>query len=159
MREAHDWVVRLTSGEATAADAEALRRWRAASSEHRRAFAEANLVWDRMHIAATESLVRKAVARAPRAQRTWHLPSRGTFLAGAAAGSAAAAAAYAVVRPPFDLWPSLSEVTADYRTGVGQQRQFAIVDDVSLKLNTRTSIALLPRADAGRGADRIELIA
>jgi transmembrane sensor len=53
-REAQAWVTHLTSGEATAADAEALNRWRRTSRAHRRAFAEANLLWEKLQLAAAE---------------------------------------------------------------------------------------------------------
>jgi len=39
--EARDWLVLLTSGRATVADARALREWCAQSAEHARAFEEA----------------------------------------------------------------------------------------------------------------------
>jgi transmembrane sensor len=57
-------------------------------------------------------------------------------------GALAASAAYAVVKPPLDLWPSYSELLADYRTGAGEQRQVTLADTVSLDLNTKTSIAV-----------------
>lgn len=159
-REARDWVMRLTSGEATAEDAEALKRWRKTSREHRRAFAEANLLWDKMRPAAVESAVRNPIAlhTDSRDFRLGRPLARRAFLGGAAT-AAAAAAVYAVVRPPLDLWPSLAEVAADYRTGTGQQRQLADIHNVSVKLNTRTSVALLPADGAADTADHIELIA
>jgi len=40
-RDAHAWVRRLTSGEATVADAQALKRWSDTSDAHAAAFAEA----------------------------------------------------------------------------------------------------------------------
>ncbi|MGL1493920.1 DUF4880 domain-containing protein, partial [Vibrio parahaemolyticus] len=44
-RDAVGWVRHLTSGQATAADAEALRRWCAQSAEHAAAFAAASRLW------------------------------------------------------------------------------------------------------------------
>lgn len=155
-REAHEWVTRLTSGEATAADAEALNRWRSTSRAHRRAFAEANQLWRTLHPAARQIAARDGVTKAPRAVMGPRLMGRRVFLGGAAAASAAAAA-YVTVRPPLDLWPSLSEMTADHRTGIGQQQQFALATDVSVELNTRTSIARLT-SQAG-DEDVVELIA
>lgn len=160
-REALDWVMRLTSGEATTADADALHRWRQTSRAHRRAFAEANLLWDKLRPAATDS-ARRNPADLQTVSKARHLTSfpmfgRRAFLGGAITATAAAAG-YLIVKPPLDLWPSLSEMAADYRTGVGQQQQIAFDDNVSLKLNTRTSIAVLS-PDAGVGqADRIELV-
>ncbi len=40
------------------------------------------------------------------------------------------------------LWPSLQELSADYRTVKGERRDIALADNVSLKLNTQTSIAV-----------------
>jgi transmembrane sensor len=160
-REAYQWVMRLTSGEATTADADALARWRRTSRAHRRAFAEANLLWDKLRPAAVESVGRDAVSAQAAMGRQFstsdRLLGRRAFLGGAIAASAVAVG-YLVVRPPLDLWPSLAEMAADYRTGTGQQQQIAFADNVSVKLNTRTSITVLS-PDAGPGqADRIELI-
>ncbi len=66
------------------------------------------------------------------------------------------AGAYAVVRPPLDLWPSLAEMTADYRTGTGEQRDLALSDESSIRMNTRTSIARQPPQ---AGIDKVKLIA
>ena len=43
--EAQDWIVRLTSGSATAADARALNAWCELSPAHAQAFAEAKALW------------------------------------------------------------------------------------------------------------------
>jgi transmembrane sensor len=160
-REAYQWVMRLTSGEMTAADARALTRWRQTSQLHRQAFAEANLLWDKLGPAAAESAGRTTVPAPAAIDRQFSASNRGfgrrAFLGGAMAASAAAAG-YLVVRPPLDLWPSLAELDADYRTGTGQQRQIAFEDNASVKLNTRTSITVLPQDVGADHADRIELI-
>jgi transmembrane sensor len=70
--------------------------------------------------------------------------------------ASAAAAAYVAVRPPLDLWPSLAELSADYRTAVGEQRQVALAAGATIVMNTRTSLALRPDVD---DVARIELIA
>jgi transmembrane sensor len=67
---------------------------------------------------------------------------------------AVATAGYLVVNPPLGLWPSLEELSADYRTGKGEHRKIAVATDVSLELNTQTSIALRGVQDR----TRIELI-
>jgi transmembrane sensor len=79
---------------------------------------------------------------------------RRAFLGGALAASAAGAAIM-VARPPLELWPSLSEFAADYRTTTGEQRQVVLAGNVSVEMNTQTSITLRP---SGERADRIELI-
>jgi transmembrane sensor len=63
------------------------------------------------------------------------------------------AAAYLLARPPLELWPSFAELTADYRTGVGERRQVTLSDDISVEMNTRTSV-VVPRT----GMQAIELI-
>jgi transmembrane sensor len=59
-----------------------------------------------------------------------------------------------MVRPPLGLWPSIEELSADYRTAKGERRRIAIAPDVSLELNTQTSVALRPVPEE----TRIELI-
>jgi transmembrane sensor len=70
-------------------------------------------------------------------------------------GLAAATAGYLVVRPPFDLWPSYAELSADHRTGAGEQRRLTLVDAVSLDLNTKTSISIRSQST---DAAQIELV-
>src|SRR5262245_36004617 len=119
-REAYEWVMRLTSGEATTADAEALHRWRQTSQAHRQAFAEANLLWDKLRPAGAESASRgRAPIQAADLRGASRVTGRRAFLGGALAAGVASIG-YAVMRPPLDLWPSLPEMTADYRTGIGQ---------------------------------------
>ena len=65
--------------------------------------------------------------------------SRRALLAGGGA-LAASVAAYAVMKPPLDLWPSFDELRADYRTATGEQRRVTVAD-VDVRLNTQTSIA------------------
>ena len=79
---------------------------------------------------------------------------RRAFMGGALAASVAATA-YVGARSPLGLWPSLSELAADYRTEPGEQRRVALSGGPSIELNTRTSIAL--RASADGGPQRIEL--
>lgn len=146
--EAQAWLMRLTSGDATAADAQALKAWCGRSPAHARAFAEANLLWDRL----------EKVARLPGAGDTAShrggLPSRRWFMGGAIAASVAAAG-YLVVRPPMELWPSPQEFAADYRTRTAERREIAMGDGVTIELNTRSSLNVSPQANERQ----IELIA
>jgi transmembrane sensor len=159
-REAFEWVVRLTSGAATEADVEALNLWRSQSPAHAAVFAEAVALRRMLRQAAlefTDDL--RAVPEAPRSpQRLWSARPRRSraigrraFLGGAIAASAAGVM---LVRPPLGLWPSLTELTADYRTGTGERRHVALGDGVSLDMNTQTSIAVRSIAQE----PRIELI-
>jgi transmembrane sensor len=154
-REAHEWLARLTSGQATVADAEAAKLWCSQSPDHARAFAEATLLWDTL-----EPVARKLAgqgAGAMLAERQSSLGSRvgRRALLGGAIAASAVAATYLAARPPFELWPSFSDMAADYRTGTGERRSVAI-DGIAVELNTRSSLNVL----AGNGASRrLELVA
>jgi transmembrane sensor len=156
-REAYAWVVRFASGDADQENVAALRDWAARSAAHREAFDRFSRTWNGLPPALREMPgdTREAsglyastarIARSPIARRA--------FLGGALAASAAGAAVL-VARPPLGLWPSWSELSADYRTGAGERRKVAFADNVSIEMNTRTSLSV--RA-AGSAADRIELI-
>jgi transmembrane sensor len=98
-REARDWVMRLSCGPVTAADAAALNRWRATSRAHRRAFAEANRLWDIATLSAAE-----AVGEGARSvwMRQDMLARRGLnrrALLGGAIAASTAGVAYLAVRP------------------------------------------------------------
>ncbi|MCA6108690.1 FecR family protein [Bradyrhizobium cenepequi] len=148
-REALDWLRRLTSGEVTSTDIEALDRWRAQSRAHRRAFARANLLWD-----VLEPVAREGGKRRPQTVLPSRPLGRRAFLTGTAAAAAAAGLAYVAIQPPLHLWPAISELTADYRTATGERREVSLASGVTVEMNTRTSLA-------ARGADRahrVELI-
>jgi transmembrane sensor len=157
-REAHAWVRRLTSGDATTADAEAFAEWRDFSTAHKAAFARASRLWNAFGPAGQRLRAGHVpVAGAVTGPAMWTPArrfNRRIVLGGAIAASAAAGAV--IVQSPLELWPSLSELTADYRTATGEQRRIAVADGVSIAMNTQTSIAL---RSAALDADRIELIA
>jgi transmembrane sensor len=152
-REALAWVVRLRSGEATKAELDDLQRWRALSPEHEEAFRQAARLWRGLKSASDD------IARArehPRGQRAWR-PGQWTHSRRMVVGGALAvcAAGYMVYRPPMQLWPSLNELRADYRTSKGERREISVADGVAVTMSTQTSIALLPR---DRDNPRIELV-
>jgi ferric-dicitrate binding protein FerR (iron transport regulator) len=130
--EARDWLVLLTSGRATVADAKALRTWCAQSPEHAQAFEQAKVLWQQLG-AATEQL-----------ERPRHFGRR-AFLGGALAASAA------VVMVRVGVPGGFAGLTADYRTAVGEQRQVQLSDGVSLELNTQTRISRV-----GQGIELLE---
>ena len=138
-REAIAWLSLLSSGTATTADGEALKRWCREDPAHAEAYAKAARVWHMLTPIAAQALDPDTSRLAPQLQLR-HRIGRRAFLGGAAAASAAAAAA--VVHPPFGLWPSLAELGADVRTGTGEQRRVEVSNGVSVDLNTRSSFVL-----------------
>jgi transmembrane sensor len=156
-REAVDWLQKLTSGELTPQDIAALKLWRAQSPLHEAAFAETKHLWHTAGAAGRalfdpeESFVTRLDALGQR-RRTMN---RRAVLSGGVA-ALAAASVYGVLNPPFGLWPSLSELNSDYRTGTGEQRNVTFAGDVAISLNTQTSLAIRPAKGI---EDRVELIA
>lgn len=150
-RQAVAWVRRLTSGEATVADAEALKRWRGQSPEHAAAFADVSRLWRDLEPAGRNVRRYREISSTPAFSVTL---GRRAFLGGGLA-AASAAGVYAAVRPPLGLWPSVHELTADYRTTTGEQRNVELFDAVSVHMNTRTAIEVHASDSA---ADRIELL-
>lgn len=120
--EARDWLVLLTSGQATVADAKALRQWCAQSPEHAQAFEQSKRLWQQLTPALTE-------AQAPR-----HFGRR-AFLGGALAASAALVMVHISVPGGF------AGLSADYHTAVGEQRRVDLREGISLELNTQTRIS------------------
>src|SRR5262249_55422860 len=151
-REAIAWLVRITEEDATEADREAHNRWMAESPAHARSFAKVSRMWKTMP-RAIATAVQSGQVLLPVAVDQPAISRRG-FMVGLGA-AAAATTAYAVIDPPFGLWPSLREFRADYRTGAGQQRRIAISTTVSVEMNTQTSIALRPTTDAFHGFELI----
>ncbi|WP_017734600.1 FecR family protein [Pseudomonas sp. CBZ-4] len=130
--EARDWLLLLTSGRATVADAKALQAWRAQSPEHAQAFEQTKVLWQQLapaleHAAPSRSFGRRA------------------FLGGAIAASAA------LVMVRVGTPGGFAGLTADYRTEVGEQRQVLLSDGVSLELNTQTRISRI-----GEGIELLE---
>jgi transmembrane sensor len=144
--EACEWVERFARGRGSRADVAALKKWMARSPAHAEAFDRISRVWTSL-----EPVGRTLTARGLLSRRSRHwsrtgvlAPSgigRRAFLGGALAASAVGIAVLAV-RPPLGLWPSLPELKADFRTSPGEQRQIALADQVSIDLNTRSSLAL-----------------
>ena len=153
-REAVVWVRRLTSGQATAADAEALQRWYGQSAAHAAAFLTASRLWKDLEPAGRNVRRRENAASLARSRHEHAAISRRALFGGGLAG-ATVAAAYFVVHPPLGLWPSWSELTADYRTGTGEQRSVSLSRDVSIRMNTQTSIVV---QSSDLNVDRLELI-
>jgi transmembrane sensor len=130
--EARDWLLLLTSGQATTADAQALRDWCAQSPAHAQAFEQAKSLWHALKPAAER-------LRYPR-----HFGRR-AFLGGAVAASAAFFLVKATVPGGF------SGLNADFTTAVGEQRGVDLAQGIRLELNTQTRISRLALADGTQG--------
>lgn len=152
-REALGWIARLSSGEATVTDADALARWRADSMANEAAFREAltfrNALADVGRVMLADREAAGVVSLRPRAVRV----NRRSFLVGGGGAVAASVAgAWMMANPPMGLWPSFAELSADYRTGTGERRNIRPVAGVSVEMNTRTSVA---RTLGGAGIDLV----
>jgi transmembrane sensor len=141
-RQARAWWVRLHSGQATRADADAFREWTTHSAAHAQAWRDVMRVWS----ALDPLLAEEARRQASRAKTfSWagmsealRSPGRRAFLGGAVAASVATGVL--AIEPPLGLWPSVGELTADYRTATGEQRQVAMGPDASVRMNTQTLV-------------------
>src|SRR3546814_1838725 len=88
-----------------------IRRWRAQSVAHEQAWTAACTEWHKLGVIVRAFDARYPAPTRPRAARM----TRRVFF-GAAASAAGVLGAVALLRPPMDLWPSWSELGADYRT-------------------------------------------
>lgn len=163
-KEAQHWLLRLTSGTATAYDAHAFKSWCGQSPAHVEAFADMRRMWENLGPAAaalaacqqpntrigTLPAAPSSVPSGPRMQP--RRMSRRAFLGGAVAATAALMA----MRPPLQLWPSLSDWVADYHTATGEQKDIELGADRVLHMNTQTTVNL--RKDAGHVVG-LELVA
>lgn len=132
-RRALDFIVRITSGEATEVDREAFARWRATAPEYEAAALQAIRTWRATGAAAASMGATKPSARPA------HLSRRMVLQGGALAASVAGAA---VVGSELGFLPTWSQALADYRTTAGEQRRLDIADGISIDLNTRTGLAV-----------------
>lgn len=119
--EANAWVARLTSGEATIQDAQALQAWRSRSPEHEAAYQQAALLW-------------KLTARlAP--------PRRRSRMRSAIAAAAAACIVMAFVgASQLGFAPDPRELLADHHTGLREQTRVTLPDGSVVELDARTRL-------------------
>lgn len=138
-KEAQRWLLRLTSGTATPHDARAFEHWCGQSPAHVEAFAETRRMWESLGPAAQAFMAGERTRAAAQSNRdTAMRMSRRAFLGAAVT----AAVAVAVVHPPLQLWPSLSDMAADYRTATGEQREVDLGQGVMVQMNTQTVMNL-----------------
>ncbi len=139
--EALGWVVRLTSGSATQADARAFEAWRAQGPAHVEAFREAaafRKAVRAMPLPRAADLPDNVIPFAQRLSKA-AIDRRGFLVSG---GAIAASGTMLMVNPPYALWPSLAELGAGERTGVGERRLLRPMAGVTIEMNGRTAISL-----------------
>ncbi len=135
--DARDWIVRLTSGNVSAADLERFKRWRDEAPEHRHAFERERAFWQQLQVLDGKSTGMPPFPR-PQAARP-NLGRRG-FLVG---GSLAAAAAVTTLAfPRISLW-----WRADFSTAVGEGATYTLPDGSVASLNTNSAISVDFRPD------------
>ncbi len=156
-RDALAWVLRLSSGvvsgKGRSSDLEKAMRWASRSEARKAAFTDAYRIWKILGGIEPDSLRRPLssfrgssnVSRINMGRPRLITQALGRRrLVGGMLG-ASAAVAVSAVNPPFGLWPSWSEVQADYRTRTGQQRQILLSDNIKIEMNTRTSLDISPQ--------------
>lgn len=127
-REAYEWVARISSGEATAADAEEVKKWRSMSPQHEAAWRDAVLLWKTMGPALSQH----------GSQQPANL-SRRFFLTGSALAASAAGAAY--IGNFLGYVPGINTILADYTTSIGEQRTVKLTDGSVVELDGGSSLS------------------
>lgn len=128
-REAARWLLRLSSDRATDADIHACEAWRASKAEHEHAWQRAQRVNQRFGLIPS-ALGMATLNRPESGGRRRALKTLAALIVAGPAGWAAWRA-------------SPLEWTADYRSATGEQRQVALADGSSLRLNTASAVDVL----------------
>lgn len=147
-------VQKMAVGEASQKE---IQRWCGLSEVHAKAYADAERIWTRMAAVGRARNPTEVDYIGPLrefAERSSAMNRRRMLSGGTAV--LAAAAAYGMVNPPLGLWPSLSELRADFRTGTGEQRAVRVAEAVAVHLNTQTSLSVRASSE---NEDRVELLA
>lgn len=136
--EAIHWVVRLTSGDTTAEERAAFKRWRAQSTEHEAALIMARQLWVGLEAAIPSQTARSVQRRATIAR--WR----------PLAMAASLLIAVALVFQGFHVW------RYDDVTTTGERRTIALEDGSSIELNSGSALdidfsARERRVDLARG--------
>ncbi|MCY1533936.1 Protein FecR [compost metagenome] len=128
-REAARWLLRLSSGRATEADQRACDQWRASKAEHEHAWQRAQRVNERF------SLIPAALGMATLDRPA--LKHRRAALKTLVALMVAGPAAWAAWRSDSLAW------SADYRSAAGEQRDVALADGSTLRMNTDSAVDVM----------------
>jgi transmembrane sensor len=139
--EAIDWLVRLSSGRATAKDRLAFLRWRGLTPAHEAAAREAEQIQRALGQTRQADRVRRhgepmSFTAPPFANGS---PRRGLGRRSLFAAAAASVAAVAVGLPT--VWP-LAALYADHATAVGERKRIVLADGSTVFLNTDTALSV-----------------
>lgn len=125
------WIVLLRSGQASTADWQRYRQWRAEDPRHEALCQQLEARLGVFQIAQAQGVSGQVL------QQALQVPSsRRTLLRGALVGAGVALGASLLARP---LGLPLSELTADLRTGTGERRTVELADGSALLLNARST--------------------
>lgn len=131
-KEAVAWYARLCSGAITDAERAAWRQWQAAHPDHGRA-------WQRIESMRAALLQVPANIAAPALRMTEHARSRRQALRGVALLASTGTLGYVAWRGAGEQGFA-RPLLADYRTGIGQQREVVLADGSLLVLDTATAV-------------------
>jgi transmembrane sensor len=155
-QQAEAWLLHLRSGKVTPEDLQAFRLW---CADHPQMAEKLRSTWTHLRAAGARVAQRQAATDFPETvyAGSSHVlrPGRRAFVGFAVA----AGASWLALRPPLQLWPALGDLTADYRTGTGEQRRIALADGITVNMNTQTRIDVLPASGEHDAAQGIHLLA
>jgi transmembrane sensor len=140
------WVIRLTSGDASAADRAAFEVWRDQSPAHEAALVEARKLWLGLGDVLPAPVVATPAAsdRIEPAPRSWRRPRL-------ASGLAVSAAIALLVATGFQY---VNNWQHDYVTAAGQRKVVALADGTRVQLSSGSAIDV----ELGSNARRVRLV-
>jgi transmembrane sensor len=146
--EAFDWASRLAIGSISDTERRAFDNWHGASPAHAEAYRSINAFMTELRTLNLPlgELDARDDGVIPLRRPVYGI-SRRNFIGGGAIAASAAASVFAV-QSPLGLWPTLAEIMADERTGIGERRSLSPVAGVNVELNARSSLSWI--ADGAR---------
>jgi transmembrane sensor len=156
LAQAQAWLLRLRSGDMTQDEVQGFRHW---SAEHPEMAHRLRDTWSTLRTAGADIAAEDAASGQAWTGDAGRVRTLGVLRPGrrAFAGFAiAAGASWLALRPPLQLWPALTDLAADYRTGTGEQRQVALSERVVVAMNTQTRMDVLSSQSVRHGINLIE---
>lgn len=147
--QARHWLVKLSSGVATQADAQAFKNWCNSDPHHAQAWREVSRDWQLLQASlasAKEGLPQEFDESLLIAQANAQRTKRRVVLGALATTPLFVALAY---YPPLDLWSSLQDFHADFHTAKGEQREIQLAQGLVVQMNTATRLNWSPSTEHG----------